>query len=335
MNMQQAPFLADDCQPLRKAVARGEVSMWARVRGQYPGTQMPADALPGLRTIGFWDAVGPQSWGLPMHRNEGIEICYLLSGETVFATDHEERILRPGEITITRPWQRHRLGDPNIRPCRMFWVIIDVENPQGDEHWEFPEWIAPDLASRRELLRIYRANQCCHLVDTMRSLQSVLGECCGLLPAAGPLEVAHLSCIVNHLICTVALMLAKDGGKRHADPHDFDRTVHGFFRGLEASMESAAEPWTVSSMARACRVGPTYLTASCKQLFNATPSDHLIHIRLAHAANALRADHSRKIIDIAFDAGFNSSQHFATRFRQQYGMTPGAYRNRHQIEPGR
>ena len=28
----------DDCQPVRQAVARGEVRMAARVRGQYPGT---------------------------------------------------------------------------------------------------------------------------------------------------------------------------------------------------------------------------------------------------------------------------------------------------------
>lgn len=82
--MNTARFHADDCQPLRDAVARGEVRMEARVRGQYPGTPLGKGRLPGLRTIGYWDAVGPQSWGLPMHRNEGIEICYLLHGQKMF-----------------------------------------------------------------------------------------------------------------------------------------------------------------------------------------------------------------------------------------------------------
>ena len=326
MNTGKPQFHADDCQPLRRAVAQGEVRMEARVRGQYPGTPLAEGTLPGLRTIGYWDAVGPQSWGLPMHRNEGIEICYLLSGETVFATDHEESVLRPGDITITRPWQRHRLGDPCIRPCRMFWVILDVEGGRGGRHWEFPGWIGPDLASRRELLRIFRANQRCHLVDETLALKSFLGEACSQLDAGGPLEVAHLAGTVNHLLFSVARLLAKDGGRRHEDPHDFDRTVHGFFRCLEASIDSAAEPWTVASMARACRVGATYLTAACKDLFNATPSDHLSHIRLAHAARRLREEPTRKITDIAFATGFNSSQHFATRFRRHYGTTPGEFR---------
>ena len=107
----------DDCQPLREGMERGEVEMFARVRGQYPGTPLEEGRLPGLRTVGYWDAVGPQSWGLPMHRNEGIEICYLLSGETAFATDHESVLLRPGDITITRPWQRHRLAIPTSAPA--------------------------------------------------------------------------------------------------------------------------------------------------------------------------------------------------------------------------
>lgn len=327
MKSSSQPFNADDCKPLRRAVAEGEVSMKARVRGQYPGEPLANDALPGLRTIGYWNAVGPQSWGLPMHRNEGIEICYLLSGESVFATDSEEKVLRSGDITITRPWQRHRLGDPHIRPCRMFWVILDVEGHRGNRHWEFPNWIGPDLSSRSELLRVFRANPRCHLVDEKASYKPFLEEACSQIDASGPLEVAHLASSINHLLLSVAGLLASDNSSNHDDdPHGFDRTVHGFFRGLEASMESAAEQWTVTTMARACRVGVTYLTSACKKLFNATPSEHLTQIRLAHAARILREEPNRKITDIAFATGFNSSQHFATRFRRHYAITPGAFR---------
>ena len=146
MNMQASarPYAADDCQPLKKAVAEGRVHLAARVRGQYPGTPLASGQLPNLRTIGYWDAVGPQSWGLPKHRNEGIEICYLLNGETTFATDEESVMLRPGDITITRPWQNHQLGDPHIRHCKLFWVILDVETGPGRNQWQFPDWIGPD-----------------------------------------------------------------------------------------------------------------------------------------------------------------------------------------------
>jgi AraC-like DNA-binding protein len=103
--------------------------------------------------------------------------------------------------------------------------------------------------------------------------------------------------------------------------------VRGFFRGLEASVETCAEPWTVSEIARACRVGTTYLNAACKELFNATPSDQLSLIRLAHAARMLREEPMKSVTEIAFAVGFNSSQYFATCFRRNYGSTPGAFRD--------
>lgn len=319
---------ADGCESLRAAVARGEVRMEARVRGQYPGTPIEAERLPGLRTIGYWDAQGPQSWGLPMHRNEGIEICYLLSGELAFATDHESVLLRPGDITITRPWQRHRLGDPRIRPCRLFWLILDVESgsdPHNDK-WQFPGWIGPDAEARRELLRIFRMNQRCHVVDEGQSLKAFLNDACQGLGDPGALGTALLSDTVNHLLLAVARILSGGTTPHHGDPHGFDRTVHGFFHGLEASVETAAEAWTVAEIARACRVGVTYLTASCKEIFNSTPSDQLCRIRLAHAARLLRDEAQLSITEIAFRVGFNSSQYFATRFRKQFGTTPGAFR---------
>lgn len=300
--------------------------MEARVRGQYPGTPLGRGRLPGLRTIGYWDAVGPQSWGLPMHRNEGIEICYLLHGETVFATDRESVVLRPGDITITRPWQRHCLGDPAIRPCRMFWLILDVQSRGDGEQWQFPRWIGPDPESRRELLRIFRTNPRCHVVDEAQSLKPFLQESCRRLDETDPLETAQLADTVNHLLVAVARILAGEATGHHDDPHGFDPTVRGFFHGLEAGVEIAAEPWTVAEMARACRVGPTYLNASCREIFNATPSDQLCRIRLAHAARLLRDEPERPVTEVAFAVGFNSSQHFATRFRKQFGMTPGEHR---------
>jgi AraC family L-rhamnose operon regulatory protein RhaS len=319
-------FHADDCQPLRQAVVRGEVRMEARVRGQYPGTPLAEGRLPGLRTIGYWDAVGPQAWGLPMHRNEGIEICYLLHGETTFATGRQSVPLRPGDITITRPWQLHRLGDPHIRPCRMFWLILDVESGKGRQQWQFPGWIGPDFEARRELLRIFRANARCHVADRTRTLKPLLQETCERMDRSDPLLPTHLAATINHMLLAVAGLLADGAGNAHDDPYGFDQTVRGFFHDLEASVETAAEPWTISGMSRACRVGATYLNTACRELFNATPADHLCRIRLAHGARMLREDRTRPVTEIAFAVGFNSSQHFATRFRRQYGTAPGAYR---------
>ena len=59
---------------------------------------------------------GRRRWGLDWHRNEGIEFTWLEQGTLPFATDDVETVLRPGDLTITRPWQRHRVGAPHVTP---------------------------------------------------------------------------------------------------------------------------------------------------------------------------------------------------------------------------
>lgn len=262
-----------------------------------------------------------------MHRNEGIEICYLLSGETPFGTTQDSFLLRPGDITITRPWQRHRLGNPDIRACRLFWAIIDVELSHDTSAWEFPHWIAPDPQSRQKLLHTYRRNQRCHIKDEGLTLKPFLMEACKSLKEPEPLCYAIAANIVNHLLVNVGLMLSRGISEQSSDPQGFNHTVQSFFNDLASSVEHAAEPWTVDEMARACRVGVTYLTSCCKNIFNTTPSEQLCQTRLAHSASMLRTAPQKTITDIAFETGFNSSQYFATRFRKQHGCTPKQFRN--------
>ncbi|MBL8179204.1 MAG: cupin domain-containing protein, partial [Bryobacterales bacterium] len=105
-------FQADACLPLVEACRANRVHLEALVHGHYPGKRLPSSALPGLKTVGFWDGAGEQPWGLPWHRNEGVEITWLESGTFSFTVDDREHDLKPGDITVTRPWQLHRVGNP-------------------------------------------------------------------------------------------------------------------------------------------------------------------------------------------------------------------------------
>ena len=63
--------------------------------------------MPGIKTIGFWDARKDQDWMLGWHRNEGIEIT-LEQGSLGFMWTIMNTACN--DITITRPWQRHRVN---------------------------------------------------------------------------------------------------------------------------------------------------------------------------------------------------------------------------------
>ena len=56
-----------------------------------------------------------------------------------------------------------------------------------------------------------------------------------------------------------------------------------------------------------------------------TPNDYLLRVRVKNA-QALLAEGSQSITEIAFAVGFNSSQYFCKVFRKYTGEIPSAYR---------
>ena len=112
---QDAVFRADACQPLSRAAEAGKIRLESLVHGHYPGRPLPRNALPGLKTIGFWDAEEPQTWGLGWHQNEGIELTLLESGSVDFAVEGAACQLKPNDLTVTPTLATTPVGQPTHR----------------------------------------------------------------------------------------------------------------------------------------------------------------------------------------------------------------------------
>ena len=132
-------YFADTCEPLKAAAGGGELQLHAWGHALYPGVLLPRSYLPAVRSVGVWDAPVSQSWGLDLHCNEGIEFTYLKRGKTAFEVDGKQWTLRKGCLTITRPWQFHRVGAPHISAG-----AADLAHPR---RWRAPP--QPDLALAR------------------------------------------------------------------------------------------------------------------------------------------------------------------------------------------
>ena len=76
-------------------------------------------------------------------------------------------------------------------------------------------------------------------------------------------------------------------------------------------------------IARAFNITPRYVQMLFKEM-DITVRDYIRDLRLEYSRNLLESplQRSRSITDIAFDAGFSSSAHFSTRFRDKYGISP-------------
>jgi AraC family transcriptional regulator, transcriptional activator of the genes for pyochelin and ferripyochelin receptors len=71
------------------------------------------------------------------------------------------------------------------------------------------------------------------------------------------------------------------------------------------------------------------LTRGFKKIFGCTVFEYLRKERLAYG-RLLLAENKLSITQVAFEAGFCSSSHFASAFHKQFGVSPSAFRTGHQ-----
>ncbi|NUN93233.1 MAG: AraC family transcriptional regulator [Verrucomicrobiae bacterium] len=312
-------FIADTCDPLRRAAERKEVRLSAWARGHYPGRRLPNKVLTEVRSIGFWDASRTQTWGLDWHRNEGIEITYLARGKTGFAVDGRAHPLRRGDLTITRPWQLHRVGDPAVGASRLHWLILDVKVRRPHQAWQWPSWLVLSETDRRRLTQLLQHNEQ-PVWRTNGEIERCFERAAAVVEAA-PIAASEsrLKLHLNELLIALLEML-----ERKRIP--LDETLTATRRSVEMFLENLPQhvehPWTLEEMAEHCSLARSRFTHYCKEITNMSPIEYLTRCRVEHAARLLRAAPRRAITEVALASGFGSSQYFATVFRKQLGATP-------------
>lgn len=316
-------FHADTCEPLKRAADRGDIRLEALGRGSYPGARLPRHDLKELCMAGFWNAPAAQDWGLGWHCNEGIEIGYVSAGRLPFGVGGKSLVVEPGNLTITRPWQRHRVGDPHVPACHYSWIILDVGVRRPNQPWQWPKWLLPSKSVLNRLTEMLRKNE-----QPVWRGDRKIGDCFKRLDEAiakggGDANRASLKILINELVIQLAGMLES------RDPHldeslpGSERTVRLFLENLRHRVD---EPWTLDSMAEACGLGRTHFSSYCRKIANVPPVEFLTRCRLETAARLLIEEPGLGVTEIAFRCGFQSSQYFAKVFRERHGRSPSEHR---------
>ncbi|MGH9581978.1 MAG: AraC family transcriptional regulator, partial [Bryobacteraceae bacterium] len=300
--------------PLVQAAQACQIKMEALARGHYPGRRLKEDALPGLKTVGHWDAATEQKWGLPWHRNEGIEISYLESGALDFAANGVEFTLEPGDLMITRPWQSHRLGKPYLRPNRLHWLIVDVSVRRPNQPWKWPRWFMLSQDEAGELERNLRHNE-----KPVWRASSEIRHCFHLIAQAVEMDaegsqVSRLGIRINDLFLLLLDLFRSQSMHLEHISTGSRQKVRLFLANLASDPDSLAAEWTLERMAEKCGLKMTQFVRYAKELTNMAPLHYLNRCRLEYAAKLLKDQPSRSITDVALSCGFSSSQYFATLF---------------------
>ncbi|MEJ2288589.1 MAG: AraC family transcriptional regulator, partial [Deinococcales bacterium] len=263
------------------------------------------------------------SWGLGWHRNEGIELTYVSRGKTGFALDDRTFLLTRGDLTVTRPWQEHRVGDPEVGACRLYWLILDVGVRRPNQVWRWPRWLLMREQARERLSELLRHDE--QPVWSATEAVGVAFERLGRL-VEEPFDSttdARLELRVNELLVELLRMLEMRDVALDRNLTSSRRSVEVFLDHLARQLD---QPWTLERMAGECGLRRSQFAAYCRELTNASPHAYLRRTRLALARQLLRERRDLTVTDVAYACGFSSSQYFATAFRKDVGVPPSAYR---------
>lgn len=312
-------YKADNCSPVKSAADAGDLELTTLARDAYPGIRLGKSELAGVKSIGYWNIKKLQNWGLEWHTNEGIEICYLESGDLTFFLGDEKYGLSPSQLTITRPWISHKLGNPNVEICKLHWLILDVGVRHPHQEWIWPDWVILNPKDLNKLTLYFRQNEqpvwkaTPDLKDCFIKIGKVIKE------GAEKDYESKLRVLINSLL--IALLEHFQEGKIRLDEELIEsrRTVKLFLNSLE---DHYFEPWNLSGMAAWCKLGTTRFTKYCVEISNCTPMEYINRIRLRKAATMLLTQPADSATDIAYQCGFSSSQYFTTVFKRHFKKTP-------------
>jgi AraC-like DNA-binding protein len=316
-------YYADSCLPLVMAAEAGEVFLRAFGRYGYPGERMPEEILPGLSSVGLWDARQPQSWGLPEHRNEGVEFTFMETGQMKIRVESDPLPLEFDQLLITRPWQPHQLGDPRVSAGRLIWVIVDVGVRRPHQEWRWPSWIILQREDVLELTRYLRQNeQPLWMVSpgVRRCFESIASALQTTPPAR---SYSALAVSLNGLLLNLLELFRLQNIPLRESLTHAERSVRHFLEELKLCPEKL---WTVETMAENCHLGVTRFVHYVRHLTNLSPAEYLMDCRMNLATRLLKENPILPLAEVAKSTGFGSSQYFIRVFRKRTGMTPGEYR---------
>jgi len=316
-------YYSDSCQPLVSAWEAGNIKLEAWARNWYPGFKVSQKVVPGVNTIGYWDAHKPQDWGLDWHRNEGIEITFQETGKSIFSIDKESYTVVSDQFTITRPWQPHKIGNPNIGIGKLHWIIFDVGVRHPHQEWIWPSWIILNKKDIDELSKMLRQNErpVWQANSEIRKCFQKIGSL--ITDDRTAVNESWIAIYINELLLHILSLFREGSFDFNESLMESTRTVQLFINDLNNHF---LEPWTLESMANYCKLGTTRFVHYFKQITNSTPMQYLTCIKIEAAAAKFRVDKKAKINQIALEYGFSSSQYFSAVFRKQTGSSPEVYK---------
>ena len=242
-----------------------------------------------------------------------MELTFCERGSVKFDCEGRAWSLLPGNVFVTQPKDAHRLR-MNPKGAHLWWVFFRVPK-RGEALPSLTPAETRWLVERLQTLpaRLFPAT------DAIRGGFRELFAAVDREPVGSPSRSLRLKMLATSLLLAIA-----DAGHAGA-PVPRDDALRGIIDRMRRAPEA---DYALDDLLAETRLSQSSLAFKFKQIVGLPPHAFLLECRIRRAKELLeRSD--RTVLDIASELKFSSSQHFATRFKQEAGVSPRAWRENH------
>ncbi len=260
---------------------------------------------------------------VPPHDHDFVELVLVLSGRGTHVTFANRRPLAAGHLLLVRPgaWHAYEWSGR----VRLFNCLVEPEFVQVDLYEVLARTpLASFLLAEAGTPALHEVLHLTLVPAGLRTARQALGE----LERLG--SSADQFCRMVSLLLLV-LQAAGEAMTNPATPAAALATTNPLVkRGIALLSDRLTHDWTLGELARRLGASPAHVSRSFTRCTGRPPLSYLEQLRLQRAAASLLHT-DQPISAIAAGLGWLDPNYFARRFRRQFGISAGAYRQRHRL----
>ena len=257
-----------------------------------------------------------QSFDIPAHWHENLEIVHLLRGENVYLVSGVACPMKGDSLIFVKPGAIHSVRNSESYEAEV--ILMDTRLLRGHELF-IQKYLTVFENCEQDFFFFDHQNPC---YSSLSHAFQELYFSCRNQPEAYELKAMSSVYRLLWIICT---NIASDD-IRHFKGAVRDNTLQILKQMMRYTEEHFSESISVGDLAEAACISRSSCEKMFRKVLHLSPVDYMIQVRLLKSKELLNKGLS--VTQAALDSGFNSLSYFSRVFKNINGMTPIEYQKK-------